>query len=184
MNRSFALALTGLLFSAPVLSPASEITPEEKTFFDQQTSQMVRFETERLDDLALDKCFAVPFYKVKVVLQISDNQPMTTLTLARVDDKLVSMEKPGTDTELPDFLKMLSPDFKLRNDADARAMHQALNKLFPPFMSSEEKLLGFKRAGNNWHFIRGEFFESKSGYVFETGPGGAIKAVKYQLRLP
>jgi hypothetical protein len=42
----------------------------------------------------------------------------------------------------------------------------------------------FASAINRWIFVRGEFFDKNPGCIFETGAGGEIKSVKYQLKLP
>ena len=184
MHRSPTLALSILFLSLPVLSSAGDLTPDEQAFFDQHKADFVRFEPQKLDDLALEKVFSAPFYTVKVIIKIADGEPMTSFNVARVGDDFVSMQRPGEDGDLPDFQKLLSPEFKLRTPADAKAMQQALNVLYPPMMESDKKLISFRRTGNRWIFVRGQFFDSKSGYIFETGEDGEIKSVKYQLKLP
>ncbi len=184
MNRSLALTLSAALSAFPLLSSAADLTPEEQEFITQHTSDLVKFETQRLDDDVMQEVFAAPFYSMKLVIGEGDGSSMTTLIVARVGDKLVNVTKPGTDADLPDFAKMLKPELRLRTTADATMVQKALDTIFPPFMESERKLLTFKHAGTQWIFVRGEFFESKSGYVFETDADGAIQSVKYMLRLP
>ena len=184
MNHSFTRALSMLWLSVPLLLSAGELTPDEQAFFDQHKSDFVRFEAQKLEALAVETVFAVPFYTVKVILTASDGEPTTTFTVARVGDGFVSILRPDSDADLPEFLKLLSPEFKLRTDANARALQEALDVLYPPMMQSDKKLISFRHAGNSWIFVRGEFIENKLGYIFTTGPDGEIKTVKFQLRLP
>jgi hypothetical protein len=184
MNRPLTLALSTLLLSVPALSPAGDLTPEDLAFFNQRAPDLVSFEYQTVDDLAIDKVFAVPFYTVKITIKIGDGGQYSTHVVTRVGDTVVPVLRPGEDGDLPQFQKLLRPELRLRNNNDAKAVHQALNVLYPPFMDSEKKLLSFRRAGNSWLFVRGEFFESKSGFVFEVDASGEIKSVKYQLRLP
>jgi hypothetical protein len=184
MNRSLAITLAAVLSVSPLVSSAADLTPDEQEFINQHTSDLVKFETQRLDDEVMQEVFSAPFYSVKITLGGEDSGGMTTLIVARVGDKLVNVTKPGTDAELPDFVQMLKPELRLRSTGDATMVQKALDTIFPPFMESERKLITFKHTGTTWIFVRGEFFESKSGYVFETDADGAIQSVKYMLRLP
>ena len=184
MNRSLVFALATLLSAIPALLSAGELTPEDQEFFKQHASDMVRFETETLDDLAVEKVFSAPVYSVKVILPLGDGSPMTTFIVTRNGEALVALNQPGTDGDLPDFAKMISPEFKLRTNTDGKMLQQALNVLFPVIMESEKKLRSFRHTGNTWTFVRGEFFDSKSGYIFTTDESGTIVAVSYQLKLP
>jgi hypothetical protein len=185
MPRTLAPALSMLLLlSLPILSRAEELTPDEQAFFAQHTADMVRFEPQKVDDMAVEKVFSVPIYTVKLIIGFADGNPTTTLTVARIGDKLVGVNRPSSDGDLPDFQKMISPEFKLKTNTDAKMMQQALNVLYPAMMESEKKLISFRRAGNSWIFVRGEFFESKSGFIMQVGADGGIISVAYQLRLP
>ncbi len=173
-----------MLSALPVLLSASDLTPDEQAFFDKHTSDVIRLETQRLDAPAIVKVFSSPFYAVKVVLKVADGELSNDLIVARIGDNLVSVSRPGSDGDLPDLQKMLNPDFKLRTDADATTLQQALDAAYPILMDSDKKTKAFRRAGHSWIFVRGKFFDSKSGYIFETDASGAITSVKYQLKLP
>ena len=184
MHRSLAIALSTMLSALPVLLSASDLTPDEQAFFDHHRSDIMRLETQRLDDPAMVKVFSSPFYAVKVVLKLADGEQSSDLVVARIGDNLVSVVRPSTDGDLPDLQKMLNPDFRLRTAADATTLQQALDAAYPILMEGDRKTKTFRHAGNTWIFVRGEFFDSKSGYVFETDASGAITSVKYQLKLP
>jgi hypothetical protein len=184
MNRSLAFALLTLWSAIPAVLSAGELTPAEKAFFDRHVSDLVRFEMETMDDLAIEQVFSTPFYKLEVLILLEGGDQNTKLIVTRVGDKLVSVTRPGTDGDLPEFQKLLNPAFKLRTNADAKMLQQALDVLFPLFMQSDKKARSFRRAGDTWIFARAEFDESKSGYIFTTDANGTIKSVKYQLRLP
>jgi hypothetical protein len=184
MNRYLAIALSTILSALPVLLSARDLTPDEQSFFDKHTSDMMRLETQRLDAPAMVKVFSSPFYAVKVVLKYPDSEQSSDLVVARVGDSLVSVSRPSSDGDLPDFQKMFNPDFKLRTDADAKTLQQALDTAYPIISDSDKKSEAFRHAGHTWTFVRGDFFDSKLGYVFETDAGGAIKSVKFLLKLP
>jgi hypothetical protein len=185
MHLSLALTLATVLATLPVVSSAADLTPDEQAFFDQHTSDFLRFETQRLDAPAMEKVFSTPFYAVKVVIKEgADGEQRSSLVVARIEDKLVSVSSPSSDGDLPDLQKMLNPEFKLATPADAETLQEALDAVYPIVMDRDKKIRNFRRAGSQWMFVRGTFFDAKSGYIFETDGKGTITAVKYQLKLP
>lgn len=184
MNRHLIITLSAILSALPVLSTARDLTPDEQAFFAKHTSDLIRLDTQRLADPAFVQVFSSPFYTVKVVLKYADGEQSSDLIVARVGDSLVSVGRPSSDADLPDYLKLLNPDFKLRTDADAKKLQQALDTAYPIISDSDKKSEAFRHAGHAWTFIRGDFFDSKMGYIFETDAGGAIKSVKFLLKLP
>lgn len=106
------------------------------------------------------------------------------LIAMKLGSKLVSASTPGTDKELPDFPKMLSPDFRLKSDADGKALQSALDALYPIIGDDDKKAEKFTHSGNHWTFVRGKFFEKNMGFEFTTDGEGKITAAKYVLKLP
>ena len=184
MNRYPAIVLSTILSALPVLLFPRDLTPEEQSFFAKHTPDLVRFETQKLDDPAFVNVFSAPFYTVKVVLKYADGEQSSDLVAARVGDNLVSVSRPSSDADLPDFQKMLNPDLKLRTDGDAKKLQQALDAAYPIISDSDKKSETFRHTGHTWTFVRGDFFDSKLGYIFETDAGGTIKSIKFQLKLP
>jgi hypothetical protein len=179
---SMALACVAMLAS---LAKADELPPEEQTFFDKNISNVVHIQPARISSPALLKVFAAPFYAVKVEIRGSNGTSVTNdLVVARVDEKLTSVDRPSSDSPLPSFPKMLVADYKLKTDADAKAMQDAMDVIYPIFGDDDKKVEGFKRVGDLWVFMRGAFFADKMGFVFETDADGVIKSAKYMLKLP
>ena len=184
MNRLSVIVFSMLAATAPALLSAAELTADEQAFFNRHTSDLVRLEPTRLDDPVLARVFSATFYAVQVVIKDADGEQSTGIKAIRLDDKLVPVGRPSTDCEPTDFLKLLNPAFKLRTDADAKALQQALDAAYPINSESDKRAETFRHAGRSWTFVRGEFFESKLGYIFETDAAGAIKSVKFTLKLP
>ena len=184
MNHSLVFAWLTLVSAIPAVLFAGELTPDEQAFFDRHAADLVRFEAQTMDDLAIDQVFSTPFYNLDVILLLGDGDQNTSLIVTRIGDQLVNLDRPGTDGDLPEFQKLLNPAFKLRTDADAKMLQQALDVLYPIFMQSDKKARSFRHEGNTWIFARAEFDESKSGYIFTTAADGTIQSVKYQMRLP
>jgi hypothetical protein len=163
----------------------AELTADEKAFLDQHVPDVVKTEYVRLSDPAVIKAFATPFYTVNI--DISDGDGGTShnsVLVARRDDKLVGITRPSTDGDCPAIQKMFRPDFRLKNDEDARVLQAALDAVFPIIGSSDQKAKTFKHAGPQWIFVRGEFFDAKMGFVVTTDNSGAVTGVKFVLKLP
>ena len=184
MNRSIVFVFSTLLSITPGIARAADLTPDEQAFFDRHTSDLVRFETQRLDDPAVAKVFSAPFYTVKFVLKDGDSEQSSELRVVRIEDKLVPVGQPSSDDAQTGFLKLLNPAFKLRTEADGKLLQQALDAAYPINSESDKKAKAMRHKGRTWTFVRGEFFDSKLGYIFETEAGGAIKSVKFVLKLP
>ena len=162
-----------------------DLTADEKAFIDQHTSDVVKIEPVRLSDPAVVKVFATPFYTLNIAIDEGDGGTSSNSTIvARRDDKLVSIHRPSTDGDCPAILQMIRPDFRLKNDNDARVLQAALDAVFPIIGMSDQKAKSFKHAGHQWKFIRGEFFDAKMGFLVTTDNGGAITGVSFVLKLP
>jgi hypothetical protein len=162
-----------------------DLPADEKAFLDQHFSDVIKIEPVRLSDPAVVKVFATPFYKLQV--DIYDGEGGTSgnsVIVARRDDKLVAISRPSTDGDCPAIQKMFRPDFRLKNDDDARVLQAAFDAVFPIIGSSDQKAATFKHAGHQWIFVRGEFFEAKMGFVVTTDNSNAVTGVKFVLKLP
>ncbi len=162
-----------------------DLPANEQAFFEKHFSDVVKIDPVRVSDPAVIKVFATPFYTLN--LSIDDGQGGTnqsSVVVARQDDRLVSVSRPGTDGDHPEILQMLRPDFRLKNDSDARVFQAALDAIYPIIGSSDQKAKVFKHAGQQWKFVRGDFFEAKMGFLLTTDKSGAVSSVKYVMKLP
>jgi hypothetical protein len=184
MRKSLVLILAVAFCGAAVQSFAQALTPADRAFFDQHISELVKIEPTHLVDPAVQKVFAAPLYEVTITVHEGDGTNTSKLIVARLGSQLVSVTSPSTDAELPDFLKMLNPGFKLATADDARTMQQALDAAYPIISSEGKKARTNRQAGNQWVFVRGVFFDSKMGYIFQTDASGRIVSAKYALKLP
>jgi len=160
------------------------LSPDEQAFLEKHGSDVVQLKPMKLADPALSKVFSTPFYSVLVVIKQSDGDETIDTIVARVGDKLVAISRPGSDADLPDFPKMLNPAFTLKTDDDARTLQQAMDVVYPISGDDNKKAEAFRHTGNQWLLTRGLFFDKKLGYIFDVDPGGAVKSVKFVLKLP
>jgi hypothetical protein len=94
------------------------------------------------------------------------------------------MSNPGSNAELPNVKKLISPKFKLKTDADGQALQSAMDAIDPIQFHGDEKEKAVRHQGNAWTLIRGTFFKKHKGYVFITNAAGDVRVVRYSLDLP
>ena len=183
-SKVMLMGFATLLATANWPVTAQSLTPDEQAFFDKHTSDIVHLEPMRVGDAAFVRVFAMPVYRVKVVIQMGDGTSSQDMVLARSGEKLVCVSRPGSDADMPDFPKMLTPSFKLRTDDDAKGMQSAMDVIYPLITDDEKKAVAIQHTGNRWTFIRGKFFDHHMGFILETDADGTIKSAKYSLQLP
>ncbi len=183
MHKSAVLVSVLLCCAAALPATAQTLTPAERAFFDQHISEVVTFEPTPLA-AAPPRVFAMRFYAVQVNLAQDTANFTKKLIVAPVGSHLVNVSVPGSDADMPGLLKALNPSFRLATAADAAALQQALDTVYPIEDKADLKLRANRRMGNQWLFVRGEFFDDRKGFVFETDAKGSVTAVKYSLRLP
>jgi hypothetical protein len=181
MRRTLVLAA---LLTLTCTVNAADLSPADKTFFDQHISDVVKIEPTLIDAPAVQTVFAVPFYNVTIEIKEGDGNQTQQLVLVRMGDHLASATRPSSDAELPDFPKMIKPSFKLKTDDDAKALQSALDATCPIVGDDDKKAEKFTHNGNEWHFIRGKFFDKQLGYILTTNDDGAITSAKFTLQLP
>lgn len=179
------LIVLGMMLLLPKAAGAQSLSPEDQAFFDKHSTDVVRLETTRLNDATFVRVFSMPFFHVKIIIKQGDggDESMETI-VARSGDKLVSVGRPGTDTDMPDFPKMVSPSFKLKSDADAKDMQAALDVAYPIIGDDDKKAATFRHSGTQWTFVRGKFFNNYLGFVFDTDANGTITSAKFSLKIP
>jgi len=184
MRGTFAIACFAAAVFSTAVARAGQLSPDERAFFDKHVSDVIQIEPTKIDDPAVVKVFATPFYKVSLVVKDADGEMRQELILARAGDKLVGTSGGHTDADLPQLVQMFNPAFTLKTDADGKTLLRALETVYPTSNSDDRKLQTVKRSGKQWTVVRGKFFDSKMGYVFTTDAGGKITAAKYVMKLP
>lgn len=191
MNRSRVARWCGPLIGLGLIlvlsraAGAQSLSPEDQAFFDKHSSDVIRLEPTRLSDPTFVRVFSIPVFHVKLIIKLGDggDESMETI-VARSGDKLVSVGRPSSDADMPDFPKMLNPAFKLKSDSDAKDMQAAMDVVYPIIGDDDKKAATVRHSGTQWTFIRGKFFNNFLGFVFETDANGTITSAKFSLKIP
>ena len=131
----------------------------------------------RLNADALSKVFLYPFYKVQLIFPDS-----TTYIIVMQKDGKLALPPEGTqEQDMPQFLHLLNPSFRLKTEADGELLQAALNLIYPTTRDSDNNVKNFFRANQQWIFVMGKFFKSQKGFVFNTNSDGAIISAGYTL---
>jgi hypothetical protein len=181
---AYAVAASIALVLTAARARAADVTPEERAFIESREKGIVKIEPTKIADPALPGVFAVTFYTLTITISTYGGVGTQQLIVARLGNDLVNVGDPGTDDPAPAIGKLLNPALRLRTDQDAIVLQRALDLVYPIVMETERKAATFHHVGSDWKFVRNHFFGSESGYVFSTGPNGAVTSVKFFLKIP
>lgn len=126
----------------------------------------------------LDKVFDCSFYKVDAGFDFEGGSLCTNNLFIIKDGKLLDYD--NRLDSLFNLLTALRSDFRIKNEADVKIFETSLDKLFPISWPNDEKKEHIKK-GNKWYFIRGDFFDSKSGYIVTLDPSMKITNIAYDM---
>jgi hypothetical protein len=185
-SRSACALAASIAIALPVarFARAADVTPEERAFIESHQKEIVKIEPTKLADPSLPTAFAVPFFLLTVSTYTNGGVGTEQFIVTRLGNDLVSVGDPGTDDPAPVLGKLLNPALRLRTDQDAIVLQRALDVVLPIPTDTERKAETFHHVGSEWKFVRNHFFGSESGYVFSTGPNGAVTSVKFFLKIP
>lgn len=178
-NRLALSWFAWILVLAPQLH--ADQSTDDQAFFDKQTAKFIKLQPTRLTDPALEKVFMAMMYKVNIIGSDGSN---TTAIVARTGDDITIVSIPSSTAEMPDLVKLLKPEFKLKSASDGKTFQDALDAVYPidtTFNKDDVNAKATRHKGNQWTFIRGKFFDHFKGFIVTTDPAGHVTAVKWTL---
>jgi hypothetical protein len=156
-----------------------ELSENENTFFDDLIKSKIVTEKTKIDSDTLAKVFTGTFYTVGAGFSSVDGVSMCLNYLfVMKDGQLIEFDS-RTDSMLT-LVSLLRNDFFIKNESDAKIFETVLNKIYPVSWINEEYVEIIKKD-NNWYFIRGEFFDSKSGYIVSLDQNSKITNIAYSM---
>jgi len=125
----------------------------------------------------LQAVFAYPFYNVNIVFP---NGNSTSQIVMQKDSSLMLPPDTSGTQLLPALPGIINPAFKLKTDADAAIMQNALKLIYP----DQVKLFGPKwkilHDNNMWIFVTSSLLND-SGFIFKTNADGTIVSAEYSF---
>lgn len=135
---------------------------------------------EKIQDPALSKCFASPFYLAEI--EIGELVWKQKVSFARTNKGMVMIPKHGTEKKLSELLGLLNPEFTLKTEEDGQAMLSALKAIYPSYVDDDFTPRMEKRE-NQWVFIFDKFFKKLSGIAVVTDDQGRILRIARSLSI-
>ncbi|KAA8677821.1 hypothetical protein MID13_21595 [Vibrio gigantis] len=97
---------------------------------------------------------------------------------------LGSMTEPFTTQPLPELTMCLKEDLVVTTQDQAQLLFEAIETVYPNHSMFDENFpKEIIQKPNGWHFIDGEIFDDKKGYVIETTPEGKVTKIINSLNL-
>jgi hypothetical protein len=156
---------------------AQEISEKENSLLDSFINSKVSTSKEKIVSDTLEKVFNGTFFNVHVGFSFGDAGSQLFLFVIR-DGK--GIEYVSSSDSLNTLLSLVKKDFFLRNNADAKIFETCLDKLFPISWTSAGDKEHLKIDGK-WYFVRGKFFDSKSGYIVTLDNNSKISDIAYSM---
>lgn len=169
-----------LILSLSVMKIYSQTTEDrDNSLIDNYIKSKVAFEKERVESDTVAKVFNGTFYKVSAGYSFEFGGALCTGTIIVLNGgKLVAFDN-RLDT-LFTLLSFVRKDFFLKTENDAKVFETCLDKIFPMSWSDEDAKEHLK-IGNKMYFIRGKFFDSKSGYIVTLDGNSKITNISYSM---
>jgi hypothetical protein len=165
-------------------------SPQEAQLAEKIKAELLKgmtVELEPVEDPSISTCFAAKFYQAVPTLKVGDSGSASfgSYLYAVYGATVAQVERPGGDRQdLPGLLKAINPRFRLKSDADGKALLAALDALFGKGTVRIGKFdPSVKREGMTWTFITGTFFKKFKGYLVQTDPTGRITGMRYSLSI-
>jgi hypothetical protein len=156
-----------------------DLSESDNSFFDDLIKSKIVLEKSKIDSDTLAKVFTGTFYRVNAGFSSVDGVSMCLNYLfVMKDGQLIEFDS-RTDSMIT-LVSLLRNDFIIKSNSDAKVFETVLNKLYPLSWIDEEYKEIIKKD-NNWYFIRGKFFDSKSGYFVTLDKNSKITNIGYSM---
>ena len=170
---SFKLCLNALsiCFISLMVLPihAEEIPADIHVAVEKELLSKIEIKKSEMDDEAL-QVFRAQIYRVRPKLGY----------IAVVDGEVLDLNKSGTESTLPGYLKLIKDDFVLDSEEKASQLANAFHKAFP---YKFKKIVKPVKVNHGWVVPLGKFFKKYSGLVFTTDEEGKITLVEFVLSI-
>ena len=80
----------------------------------QAIMENMQIKASPIHDLGIKKCFSVKAYSVEILTKEVNGTSKQSAIYVKTENGVMEVDKPSTDAELPELLKMIKPNFKLK----------------------------------------------------------------------
>jgi hypothetical protein len=172
-----------VLCSIPFLGAGGQAIPEnDNRLMDSFINSKTTIEKVKMESDTLKKVFRGSFYEITPFFE-HINGSSSCGSYKIVINNGVSNEIEATDETKPMSIlfSLLQPGFTIRNETDAKIFEVALDHLYPLSWSDKAEDKKHQKINNKWLFLRGDFFESKKGFVVTLDQSSKITSIDFDL---
>jgi hypothetical protein len=179
------LLYTLLICCFPSLLCAQEIPATDNLLIDKFMQSIVIIEKENLKSDTLQKVFPCALYKVSqwMIVEKDNSFACGSYIVAIKDGKLIELQQPSTNRTLDVLFSLLSKTFSIKNETDARVFETALDKIYPILIPSDNEFKEHFKKANKWYFVRGGFFDNRSGFVLTMDQKFKITSIEFNMEI-
>jgi hypothetical protein len=169
-----------MIFSFLILKiNAQEISEKENSLLDNFIKSKISIKKEKIVSDTLEKVFTGTFYKIDAGFSFGEGGSMCSGTLFVIKEGILIEFESRTDS-MSTLLSLIRKDFYLKSEADVKIFETSLDKIYPMSWTNEEYKEHLK-INNKWYFVRGKFFDSKSGYIITLDKNSKISNIAYSM---
>jgi hypothetical protein len=179
MKKSISVIIILSFMSIKLIG--QDIPEKDNLLLDNFIKSRVSIAKERIDPDTLAKVFYGTFYKVNAGYAFIDPDQMTSSSndIFNINDGHLIVLESRTDSMLT-LLSLVRKDFYLKTPINAKVFETCLDKIYP-MSDMDIKNKAHMKIGNKWYFVRGTFFDSKSGYIVTLDQNSRITNISYSL---
>ncbi|WP_146492731.1 hypothetical protein [Vibrio sp. T20] len=185
MNKPLSLLLTTTaLFSTSLLANTNK--QEMVKQIQAQVNSWIDIQVTPQTSIIQKMVFNCEFYSVTPYIKSPDGSESSSGSYRFYSHNgvLSSMTEPFTTQPLPELTMCLKQDFVVTNQDEAQLLFEAIETVYPNHSMFDENFpKEIINKPNGWHFIDGEIFDDKKGYVIESNAEGKVTKIIRSLNL-
>ncbi|ARP40737.1 hypothetical protein [Vibrio syngnathi] len=185
MNKTLLMLLTTTaLFSEQVNAELNK--NEVVNQIQAQVSSWINIQVTPQSSIIQKMVFNCKFYSAIPSIKSPDGNEISSGSYRFYSHNgvLGAMTEPFTTQPLPELTMCLKEEFKVTNQDQAQLLFEAIETVYPDNSMFDERFpKEIIKNSYGWHFINGEIFGDKKGYVVESTSEGKVTKIIRSLNL-
>lgn len=167
----------------PFLGAFGQATPEnENRLMDNFINSKTTLQKTKMESDTLAKVFKGSFYEITAFYEHINGSSSCGSYKIVINDGIISEIEEADETKpLPALFSLLQTGFTIKNEAEAKIFETALDHLYPLSWTDKPEDKKHQKINNKWLFLRGDFFESKKGFIVTLDQNSSITNIDFDL---
>jgi hypothetical protein len=151
-----------------------QLSDAENKALDELIASKLEIDADALKSSVLTNTFDASFFTLKRTPHYNENGGYHESILMKQNGKMLEV------SDVEQLIPFIQKDFKLKSQADASQLKEALALLLVNATGREDEII---QKGNQWILVCEEWFGDKKGFVVTTETSGKISKVEYSSKL-